>query len=116
MFGVENSFALNNTECSKSKTSKKTKGIKYRCVSDGEKLVWADKKTRKKIANKIKLEIEQKKKEQTQVEKADQSQVPPPKNFIPEISEFKFSSYSERDFNLFRSEGFETVKQLQAEY
>ncbi len=116
ILGVENSLALNNTECSKSKKSKTTKGIKYRCVSNGEKLVWADKKTRKKIANKIKLEIEQKKKEQTQVEKADQSQVPPPKNFIPEISEFKFSSYSERDFNIFRSEGFETVKQLQAEY
>ena len=116
ILGVENSLALNNTECSNSKKSKTTKGIKYRCVSNGEKLVWADKKTRKKIANKIKLEIEQKKKEQTQVEKADQSQVPPPKNFIPEISEFKFSSYSERDFNIFRSEGFETVKQLQAEY
>ena len=116
ILGVENSLALNNTECSNSKKSKTTKGIKYRCVSNGEKLVWADKKTRKKIANKIKLEIEQKKKEQTQVEKADQSQVPPPKNFIPEISEFKFSSYSERDFNIFRSEGFETEKQLQAEY
>jgi hypothetical protein len=116
ILGIDTSRATNNSECTKSKKSKTIKGIKYRCVSNGENLVWADKKTRKKIANKIKSEIEQKKKEETKVEKVDQAQVPPPKNFIPEISEFKFSDYSMRDFNIFRSEGFESVKQLQAEY
>jgi len=116
ILGIDTSRATNNSGCTEPKKSKTVKGIKYRCVSNGEKLVWADKKTRKKIADKIKSEIEQKKKVETQVEKVDQAQVPPPKNFIPEISEFKFSDYSERDFNIFRSEGFESVKQLQAEY
>jgi hypothetical protein len=116
ILGIDTSRATNNSECTKSMKSKTVKGIKYRCVSNGENLVWADKKTRKKIANKIKSEIEQKKKEETKVEKVDQAQVPPPKNFIPEISEFKFSDYSIQDFNIFRSEGFESVKQLQAEY
>ncbi len=116
ILGIDTSRATNNSECTKAKKSKTVKSIKYRCVNNGEKLVWADKKTRKKIADKIKSEIEQKKKEQTQVEKVDQVQVPPPKNFIPEEKDFKFSDYSARDFNLFRSEGFESVKQLQAEF
>jgi hypothetical protein len=116
ILGIDTSRATNNTECTKSKKSKTVKGIKYRCVSNGENLVWADKKTRKKIASKIKSEIERKKQEQTQVEKVDQAQVPPPRNFIPEEKDFKFSDYSARDFNLFKSEGFESVKQLQAEY
>jgi hypothetical protein len=110
------SWAANNTECVKPKKSKSIKGVKYRCVNNGEKLVWADKKTRKKIATKIMAQIEEKKKEQTRVEKVDESQVAPPKNFLPESGEFKFSNYSERDFNRFKSEGFESVKQLQAEY
>ena len=110
------SWAANNTECAKPKKSKSVKGVKYRCVNDGEKLVWADKKTRKKIAAKIMTQIEEKKKEQTSIEKVDKSEVVPPKNFLPESSEFKFSNYSEKDFYRFKSEGFESVKQLQAEY
>jgi len=115
ILGINTSHAENYSECTKSKKSKTEKGVKYRCVSDSGKLVWADKKTRKKIANEIKVKIEQKKKEQTEVEKVDEAQAPPPKIFIPEISEFKFSDYSERDFRQFKSEGFESVKQLQAE-
>jgi len=87
--------AANYTECIKPKKSKSVKGVKYRCVNDGEKLVWADKKTRKKIAAKIKTQIEEKKKEQTSIEKVDKSEVVPPKNFLPESREFKFSNYSE---------------------
>jgi hypothetical protein len=113
---IEPAYAANNTECSKAKKTKSVKGTKYKCVSDGTKLIWADKKVRKKIANAIKKEIEQKKKESMPQEKAEEKAIEPPKKQTVESSEFKFSNYSERDFRNFRSEGFETVKELQAEY
>ena len=113
---VEPAYAANNTECSKAKKTKNVKGTKYKCVSVGDKLVWADKKARKKIANEIKKEIEEKKKESMPQEKANELAVEPPKKQTVESSEFKFSNYSKGDFSKFRSQGFETVKELQAEY
>jgi hypothetical protein len=113
---MDTSYAVNNSECSKPNKTKNTKGVKFKCVKNGEKLVWADKKTRKKIASQIKKEIEAKKRESVQPIKDPEISVEPPKNQILDEKEFKFSNYSERDFRKFRSEGFETVKELQAEY
>ena len=113
---MDTSYAVNNSECSKPNKIKNTKGVKFKCVKVGEKLLWADKKTRKKIASQIKKEIEAKKRESVQPIKDPEITVEPPKNQIIDEKEFKFSNYSERDFRIFRSEGFETVKELQAEY
>lgn len=113
---MDTSYAANNSDCSKPNKTKNTKGVKFKCVKNGEKLVWADKKTRKKIASKIKKEIEAKKRESIQPIKDAEGTIEPPKNQIVDEKEFKFSNYSERDFRKFRSEGFETVKELQAEY
>ena len=97
---VEPAYAANNTECSNAKKTKNVKGTKYKCVSVGDKLVWADKKARKKIANEIKKEIEEKKKESMPQEKANELAVEPPKKQTVESSEFKFSNYSYLKFNL----------------
>jgi len=113
---MEPAAAVNNTECSKTKKTKSVKGTKYKCVTDGNKLVWADKKARKKISARIKEEIKAKKRESVQPIKDVEFTVEPPKNKILDEKEFKFSSYNSSDFRQFRSEGFETVKELQAEY
>jgi hypothetical protein len=84
---IEPAYAANNTECSKAKKTKSVKGTKYKCVSDGTKLIWADKKVRKKIANAIKKEIEQKKKESMPQEKAEEKAIEPPKKQTVESSD-----------------------------
>jgi hypothetical protein len=113
---MDTSYAVNNSECSKPNKTKSTKGVKFKCVKSGDKLVWADKKTRKKIATQIKKEIEAKKRESVEPIKDAENTVEPPKNQILDEKDFKFSNYSQGDFRKFRSEGFETVKELQAEY
>ena len=113
---MDTSYAVNNSECSKPNKTKSTKGVKFKCVKSGDKLIWADKKTRKKIATQIKKEIEAKKRESVEPIKDAENTVEPPKNQILDEKDFKFSNYSQGDFRKFRSEGFETVKELQAEY
>jgi hypothetical protein len=52
MLLMESAEAKNNTACKKPQKEKISKGTTYRCVSNGEDLVWANKKLRKKIFTK----------------------------------------------------------------
>lgn len=108
--------AINNTECKKSKKTKSIDGKKFRCVSNGESLVWANKKLRKKIAKQITRDIIEKQKKESKIINAEETKVEPPKNPDPVKNTFSPEKFDRGDFRSLRSEGFESIRNLQNEY
>lgn len=108
--------AINNTECKKPKKTKSIDGKKFRCVSNGESLVWANKKLRKKIAKQITRDIVEKQKSKSKIINAEETKVEPPKNPDPVKNTFSPEKFDRGDFRSLRSEGFESIRNLQNEY
>ncbi len=111
-----NAGAINKTACKRPAKSKVIDGIKFKCVADGENLIWANKKLIKKIAKKLKQKVEEKKKAEKKINEAGETSVEPPKNPNPKETTHVASRIDRSDFASMRSEGFNSIRDLKADY
>ncbi len=111
-----NAGAINKTACKRSAKSKVIDGVKFKCVADGENLIWANKKLIKKIAKKLKQKVEEKKKAEKKINEAGETSVEPPKNPNPKETTHVASRIDRSDFASMRSEGFNSIRDLKADY
>jgi hypothetical protein len=111
-----NAGAINKTACKRPAKSKVIDGVKFKCVADGENLIWANKKLIKKIAKKLKQKVEEKKKAEKKINEAGETSVEPPKNPNPKETTHVASRIDRSDFASMRSEGFNSIRDLKADY
>ncbi len=111
-----NAGAINKTACKRSAKSKVIDGVKFKCVADGENLIWANKKLIKKIAKKLKQKVEEKKKAEKKINEAGETSVEPPKNPNPKETTHVASRIDRSDIASMRSEGFNSIRDLKADY
>jgi hypothetical protein len=116
MLLTESAEAKNNTACKKPQKEKISKGTTYRCVSNGEDLVWANKKLRKKIFIKLKNDSNAKRQTQKSIDKFEETTVRPPKNPDTKSTVFTPNMFDRSDFRSLRSEGFMNIKTFQTEF
>ncbi len=116
LLAPSNAGAINKTSCKRPAKGKVIDGIKFKCVADGENLIWANKKLRKKIAKKLIQKVEEKKKAEKEITKADETNVEPPKNPNPKDTTYVASRIDRSDFASLRSEGFNSIRDLKADY
>jgi hypothetical protein len=116
MLTAPSANAINKTSCKLPAKTKIVDGVKFKCVADGEKLIWAKKKLIKKIAKKLKKKVEEKKKSENEIKEAAETNIEPPKNPNPRETTYIASRIDRSDFASMRNEGFNSIRDLKADY